>query len=145
MQDRISKIRNLLPNKPNLMKFEWIAHYNQQHERANIFLSEAITFNKRLTILYQTVAQGFDMLSQGQDTGQVSVFIFSLSLAGVDFLTTRVFTDISATFHADIFISRAGGVLFGFCGMADKDTFSVSSSVGSCHFGQRRDIQNFKL
>ena len=33
VQDSITKILNLLPNVPNLMKFGVIAHYNQQQER----------------------------------------------------------------------------------------------------------------
>ena len=45
VHDRISKIRNLLPNVPNLIKCGGIAHHNQQHERLNYFLSETIPFN----------------------------------------------------------------------------------------------------
>ena len=41
---RISKIRNLLPNVPYLMKFGSIAHHNQQIERIWYFLSPAILF-----------------------------------------------------------------------------------------------------
>ena len=33
MQNRISKIRNFLPNMLNVMKFEGMANHNQQHER----------------------------------------------------------------------------------------------------------------
>ena len=44
MQDRIPKIRNLLPNVPKLIKFGGIAHDIQQHGREQYFSSAAILF-----------------------------------------------------------------------------------------------------
>ena len=49
MQDRISKIRDLLPNLPNLIKFGEIAHHNQQHERLKYLISSAIPFKEWAT------------------------------------------------------------------------------------------------
>ena len=44
VQDRISKIRNLLSDVPNLMKFVVIAHHNQQQGRLKYFLPDVILF-----------------------------------------------------------------------------------------------------
>ena len=46
VQDRISKIRNLLPNVPNLIKFGEIAHHNQQNETTKYVSSAAIPLNE---------------------------------------------------------------------------------------------------
>ena len=60
VRGRISKIRNVLPNVPNLMKFGSNAHHNQQHERIQFFLSAAVPFkdwprNERECFSEQTV------------------------------------------------------------------------------------------
>ena len=44
VQDRILKIRNLLPNEPNLIKFGGIAHNYQQHKRQEYFSSAESPF-----------------------------------------------------------------------------------------------------
>ena len=43
LQDRISKIRNLLPNAPILIKFGGIAHHNQQQERLKCYFISGIS------------------------------------------------------------------------------------------------------
>ena len=52
VQDRISKIRNLLPNVPNLIKFGGIANHNQQHEILKYFSSAEIPFKEKSKARY---------------------------------------------------------------------------------------------
>ena len=56
MQNRISKIRNLLPNVPNLIKFGGHAQHNQQHERLEYFFSAAIPFKEIVTTVVELLS-----------------------------------------------------------------------------------------
>ena len=60
VQDRISKIRNLLPNVPNLIKFGGIAHHNQQHEKLKYYLSAAIPFKGNLQVVSEGCCKAFE-------------------------------------------------------------------------------------
>ena len=56
VQDTISRIRNLLPNVPNLIQFGGIAHHNHQHQRLKYFHQQQFPLTNKKKVCWKVLA-----------------------------------------------------------------------------------------